>query len=75
MLFVNAVLRTLQRKDSRQGYREFVEGLAEFDRKRKGKPLSNQEWESPADRDARVAQVKDGTTRKAGHAVELEAGS
>ena len=28
MLFANAALRTLQRKDTQQGYREFVEGLA-----------------------------------------------
>ena len=58
MLFANAALRTLRRKDTQQGYREFVEELAaasgvatptvaelaEFDRKRKGKTLSNNEW-------------------------------
>ena len=79
MLFANAALRTLRRKDTQQGYREFVEGLAaasgvamptvaelaEVDRKRKGKTLSNKEWESPTDADARVAKMKDGTTHLA----------
>ena len=92
MLFANAALRTLRRKDSQEGYREFVEGLAAaagvptptlaelaaFDRKRKGKTLSNQEWESPTDPDARVAKMKDGTTHlahKAEHAVDLASGA
>ena len=91
MRFANAALRTLQRKDSQQRYREFVEGLAEAagvptptlaelaacDRKRKGKTLSNQEWESPTDPDARVAKMKNGTphlAHKAEHAVDLESG-
>lgn len=92
MLFASAALRSLRRKDSKAGYREFVEGLAaaagvatptlaelaEFDRKRKGKTLSNKEWESPTDPDARVAKMKDGTTHlahKAEHAVDLESGA
>ena len=92
MLFANAALRTLRRKDSQAGYREFVEGLAAaagvptptlaelaaFDRKRKGKTLSNKEWESPTDPDARVAKMKDGTTHlahKAEHAVDLQSGA
>ncbi len=92
LLFANAALRTLRRKDSQQGYREFVEGLAEaagvptptlaelaaFDRQRKPKTLSNKEWESPTDPDARVAKMKDGTTHlahKAEHAVDLESGA
>ena len=92
LLFANAALRTLRRKDSKEGYREFVEGLAAasgvatptlaelaaFDRKRKGKTLSNQEWESPSDPDARVAKMKNGSTHlahKAEHAVDLESGA
>ncbi len=91
MLFANAALRTLQRKDSGQRYREFVEGLAAasgvetptlaelaaFDRKRPGKTLSNKDWQSPTDPDARVAKMKNGTTHlahKAEHAVDLESG-
>jgi transposase len=79
LLFANAALRTLRRKDSQQGYREFVEGLAEaagvptpslaelaaLDRQRQPKTLSHQEWESPTDPDARVAKLKDGTTHLA----------
>jgi len=52
--------------------------LAAFDRKRKGKTLSNQEWQSPTDPDARVAKMKDGTTHlahKAEHAVDVESGA
>ena len=92
MLFASAALRSLRRKDSKAGYREFVQGLAaaagvatptlaelaEFDRKRKDKTLSNKEWESPTDPDARVAKMKDGTTHlahKAEHAVDLESGA
>ena len=55
-----------------------VEELIEFDRARKGKSLSNQEWESPTDPDARVAKMKDGGTdmaHKAEHAVDLESGA
>ena len=92
LLFANAALRTLRRKDSKEGYREFVEGLAAasgvatpslaelaaFDRQRKGKTLSNKEWELPSDPDARVAKMKNGTTHlahKAEHAVDLESGA
>ena len=91
MLFANAALRTLRRKDSQAGYREFVEGLAAadgvatptlaelaaFDRKRQRKTLSNKEWESPTDPDARVAKMKDGTTHlahKVEHALDLQEG-
>ena len=91
-LEANAARKGLVRKETGAGSREFVRGLAEaagegiesegdwirFDRKRKGKSLSKEEWESPVDRDARVAKMKDGTTHlayKAEHAVELESGA
>ena len=48
-----------------------------MDRKRKGKKVSNKEWKSPSDPDARIARMKDGTTdlaHKAEHAVDLESG-
>jgi transposase len=48
-----------------------------LDRKRK-KRTSNQEWKSPADRDARIAKMKDGRTHlahKAEHAVDLDTGA
>jgi transposase len=54
-----------------------AEDLARFDRKRKGKTLSNADWESPTDSDARIAEMKDGTTHLASrpeHAVDLDTG-
>jgi transposase len=51
-----------------------AEELQRFDRKRKGKKVSNDEWESPADPQARIARMKDGRTRlayKAEHVVDL----
>ena len=42
-----------------------AEDLARFDRKRKGKTLSNADWKSPTDPDARIAKMKDGTTHLA----------
>ena len=40
--------------------RPMAEDLARFDRKRKGKTLSNADRESPTDPDARIAKMKDG---------------
>lgn len=51
------------------------EELVRFDRNRKGKKVSNQDWESPTDDDARITRMKDGRTRlgvKAEHTVDLE---
>ena len=51
--------------------------LRRFDRQRKDKKVSNAEWESPSDPDARIARMKDGTTHlayKAEHVVDLETG-
>ena len=77
----NAALRTIVRRDSGESYRAMLtrmakesgidtpsaEDLARFDRKRKGKTLSNADWKSPTDRDARIAKMKDGTTHLASH--------
>lgn len=46
-----------------------------FDRKRKGKKVSNDDWKSPTDEDATIAKMKDGTTHlayKAENVVDLE---
>ena len=54
-----------------------AEDLARFDRKRKGKTLSNADWKSPTDPDARITKMKDGTTHlayKPEHAVDLDTG-
>ena len=75
----NAALRTIVRHDTGESYRAMLarmaqesgietptaEDLARFDRKRKGKTLSNADWKSPTDRDARIAKMKDGTTHLA----------
>ena len=91
-LQANASLSTLQRKDSGEDYDAFVRRLAEasglqtptreelidFDRKRKPKKLSNEEWEHPVDPDARVGKMKNGATdmcHKAEHSVDLESGA
>src|SRR6188472_1545503 len=88
----NAALRAIVRRDSGEGYRAMLERLAEesgiatptaedlvrLDRKRKGKRLSNAEWTSPTDPEARIAKLKDGRTRlayKPEHAVDLDTGA
>ena len=46
-----------------------------FDRKRKGKKASNNDWKSPTAPDSRITKTKDGTTRlayKGERAVDLE---
>ena len=90
-LEANAALRSIVRRDSEQGYEEFLmelakasgietprrEDLAKLDRKRTGKG-SNRVWKHPHDADARITRMKDGRTHlahKAEHAVELETGA
>ena len=74
-LEANAALRSIVRRDSGEGYDEFLKGLAQasgietptrqelvkLDRKRKKKG-SNQEWKHPHDPDARITKMKDGRT-------------
>lgn len=91
-LEANASLRRLARKDTGASYREYVKELMReagedpdepdafirFDKKRKGKTLSNQDWQSETDPDARIAKMKDGTTHlayKSEHAVDLHTGA
>jgi len=90
-LEANAAIRSIVRRDTVESYEEFLRGLAKasgiatptredlgrLDRKRK-KRMSNQEWTSPADEDARIAKMKDGRTHlahKAEHAVDLDTGA
>ena len=87
-LEANAAMRSIVRKDTGQGYDEFLErlgkasgiqtptreDLAKLDRKRKRK-ASNDDWESPSDPDARITRMKDGRTHlahKAEHAVDMD---
>jgi hypothetical protein len=88
----NAALRTIVRRDSGEGYREMLtrmaresgietpaaEDLVRLDRNRKGKKLSNADWQSPTDPDARIARLKDGRTHlayKPEHAMDLDTGA
>jgi transposase len=53
------------------------EDLQRLDKRRKGKKLSNKQWKSPTDSEARITKMKDGTTRlayKAENAVDLQSG-
>jgi len=57
------------------GQEPTAEEVQRFDRKRKDKKVSNEEWESPTDGDARITRMKDGTTHlayKAEHVVDLK---
>ncbi len=88
----NAALRTIVRRVDGDSYREMLrrmaaesgietpmaEDLIRLDRTHKGKKLSNAEWESPTDPDARIAKLKDGRTHlayKPEHAVDLDTGA
>ena len=54
-----------------------IDDLVRLDRARKGKKLSNEDWTSPTDADAKIARMKDGTTHlayKPEHAVDLDTG-
>jgi transposase len=90
-LEANAAMRSIVRKDTGEDWKEYLkrlmaeEGVEDptdeearrFDRKRKGKKVSNKEWQSPADPDSRIARMKDGTTHlayKAEHTVDLDSG-
>jgi len=90
-LEANAAMRSLVRRDSGEGYDEFLERLAKesgietptredlarLDRKRKNK-ASNDDWENPHDPDAKITKMKDGRTHlahKAEHAVDMDTGA
>ena len=80
------------RRDTGEGYNEMLRRMAKesgvetptqddlirMDRQRKGKKLSNHDWKSPTDPEARIAKMKDGRTRlgyKPEHAVDLDTGA
>ena len=55
-----------------------ADDLVRLDRTRKGKKLSNADWVSGTDPDAKIAKMKDGTTHlayKPEHAVDLDTGA
>ena len=85
-------MRSIERRDTGESYEAFVRQLAKasgietptraelarFDRSRKDRKTSNKAWQSPQDRDAKIAKMKDGRTHlahKAEHGVDLETGA
>jgi transposase len=85
----NAAMRSIRQRDTGETYRAMLTRMAEasgiptptaaelkqLDRARKGKRVSNAEWVSPSDPEARITRLKDGRTRlayKPEHAVDLD---
>jgi transposase len=90
-LEANAALRSIVRRDTHEGYDEFLtrlavasgietptrEDLARLDKSRKNKG-SNDDWRNPFDPDAKITKMKDGRTHlahKAEHAVDMKTGA
>lgn len=90
-LEANAAMKSLVRRDTGEGYREFLtrlakesgietptlEDLIKIDKHRKNKG-SNEDWHNPHDPDAKITKMKDGSTHlahKAEHAVDLGEGA
>jgi transposase len=90
-LEANAALRSIVRRDTGEGYQEYLKGLAKasgietptredlatLDRKRPKKG-SNDDWTHPHDPDARITKMKDGRTHlahKAEQAVDMDSGA
>ncbi len=88
-LEANASMKTIVRRDNGDDWKEYLrklaaeagldhptdEDLRRFDRQRKDKKVSNDEWTSPSDPDSKIARMKDGTTHpayKAEHVVDLQ---
>ena len=89
-LEANASMKSIVRRENGDDWREYLRKLYEeetgndnpsddelrrFDKRRKGKRVSNQEWESATDPDSRIGKMKDGRTHlkyKAENAVDLD---
>jgi transposase len=89
-LEANAAMKTIVRRDTGEDWNDYLrrllqeregvenptdEELRRFDKKRKDKRVSNEEWMSPTDGDSRIAKMKDGRTHlayKAEHVIDLE---
>jgi transposase len=88
----NASLRSLSERNTEEAYWDYVKRLAReaglettegaalrnFDRKRAGKKLSNEQWQNPHDPDAKIGRTKDGATDMVylpEHTVDLETGA
>jgi transposase len=89
-LEANAAMKSIVRRDTGEDWNEYLrrllkqeqgienptdEELRRFDRQRKNKRVSNEEWVSATDPESRIAKMKDGRTHlayKAEHVVDLE---
>jgi transposase len=89
-LEADAAMKSIVRRDTGEDWNEYLrrlmkerqgvenptdEELRRFDKQRKDKRVSNEEWMSPTDPDSRIAKMKDGTTHlayKAEHVVDLK---
>lgn len=88
LIEADAAMKSIVRRDTGDDWKEYVrklmaeegiedptdEDLRKFDKKRK-KKVSNKDWMSPADPDARIAKMKDGRTHlayKTEHAIDVE---
>jgi len=89
-LEANAAMKTIVRRDTGEDWNDYLrrllqeqegvenptdEELRRFDRRRKDKRVSNEEWMSPTDQDSRIGKMKDGRTHlmyKAEHVIDLE---
>jgi transposase len=91
-LEANAALRSIVRKDTGEDYQEYLKKLAiasgietptkddliRFDRSRKGKKMSNEDWRHPFDSDARIGMTKPGACdmiHKCETATDLDSGA
>jgi hypothetical protein len=89
MLEADAAMKSIVRRDSGEDWKTYLRGLAaeagiedptdeelrRFDKSRRDKKVSNDEWVAPNDPESRIARMKDGTTHlayKAEHVVDLE---
>lgn len=89
-LEANAAMKSIVRRDTGEDWNEYLrrllkeqqgvenptdEELRRFDRQRKDKRVSNEEWMSSTDPDSRITKMKDGRTHlayKAEHVVDLK---
>jgi transposase len=89
LLEANAAMKSIVTKTTGEDWKEYLtrlaaeagienptdEELRRFDKQRKDKKVSNEEWESETDPDSRIAKMKDGRTHlayKAEHVVDLQ---
>ena len=89
LLEANAAMKSIVRRDTNDDWKEYVKKLAaeegveidddedlrRYDKNRKNKTVSNNDWTSPTDPDSRIMRMKNGRTHlayKVEHAIDLE---